>query len=159
MTDLKASDAVWLATALLQKEQPDAEFAVPQIVDYVERKHLTTKPRQTIYLHANQHCVANRAPNNARLRMLIETPSGKRRLFHRGDPFHPARANARKLPAPDALPPQFREILDWYRDWDEKHADGGGKFDRLLQLVGSGKHLWADQHADEYVRSLRDDWE
>jgi len=29
--------------------------------------------------------------------------------------------------------------------------------DPLLALRGSGKHLWADEHADEYVRRLRED--
>jgi hypothetical protein len=28
----------------------------------------------------------------------------------------------------------------------------------LLALRGSGKHLWADEHADEYVRRLREGW-
>jgi hypothetical protein len=27
----------------------------------------------------------------------------------------------------------------------------------LLALRGSGKELWADEHADEYVRRLRED--
>jgi hypothetical protein len=31
--------------------------------------------------------------------------------------------------------------------------------DPLLQLVGSGKDLWADEHADEYVRRLREGWD
>jgi|GEM_PF-3235366 len=31
--------------------------------------------------------------------------------------------------------------------------------DPLLQLCGSGKDLWADEHADEYVRRLRQDWD
>jgi hypothetical protein len=29
----------------------------------------------------------------------------------------------------------------------------------LLSLRGSGKKLWADEHADEYVRRLREGWE
>lgn len=28
----------------------------------------------------------------------------------------------------------------------------------LLALCGSGKQLWRDEHADEYVRRLREDW-
>jgi hypothetical protein len=28
--------------------------------------------------------------------------------------------------------------------------------DPLLALRGSGNHLWADEHADEYVNRLRD---
>jgi hypothetical protein len=31
--------------------------------------------------------------------------------------------------------------------------------DPLLQLCGSGKDLWADEHADDYVRRLREDWD
>jgi hypothetical protein len=31
--------------------------------------------------------------------------------------------------------------------------------DPLLQLVGSGKHLWADEHPDEYVHRLRESWD
>jgi hypothetical protein len=27
--------------------------------------------------------------------------------------------------------------------------------DPLLRLIGSGKHIWADEHADEYVEILR----
>jgi hypothetical protein len=30
--------------------------------------------------------------------------------------------------------------------------------DPLLRLIGSGKDLWADEHADEYVRRLREGW-
>jgi hypothetical protein len=31
--------------------------------------------------------------------------------------------------------------------------------DPLLALRGSGKEIWADEHADEYVRRLRDGWD
>ena len=31
--------------------------------------------------------------------------------------------------------------------------------DPLLQLIGSGKDLWADEHADDYVRRLREGWD
>ncbi len=27
--------------------------------------------------------------------------------------------------------------------------------DPLIRLIGSGKHIWADEHADEYVENLR----
>jgi hypothetical protein len=30
--------------------------------------------------------------------------------------------------------------------------------DPLLALTGSGKDVWADERADEYVRRLRLDW-
>jgi len=31
--------------------------------------------------------------------------------------------------------------------------------DPLLALFGSGKDLWADEHADEYVRRIRQGWD
>jgi hypothetical protein len=31
--------------------------------------------------------------------------------------------------------------------------------DPLLRLRGSGKNLWADEHADEYIRRLREGWD
>ncbi len=31
--------------------------------------------------------------------------------------------------------------------------------DPLLSLRGSGRELWRDEHADEYVRRLRDGWD
>lgn len=33
------------------------------------------------------------------------------------------------------------------------------KSDPLLALVGSGRDLWANEHADEYVDRLREGWE
>lgn len=31
--------------------------------------------------------------------------------------------------------------------------------DPLLALIGTGKHLWADEHADDYVNRLRENWD
>jgi hypothetical protein len=31
--------------------------------------------------------------------------------------------------------------------------------DMLLYLVASGRHVWAEESADEYVRRLREGWE
>ena len=31
--------------------------------------------------------------------------------------------------------------------------------DPLLALRGSGKDVWSDEHADEYVQRLRENWE
>jgi hypothetical protein len=36
---------------------------------------------------------------------------------------------------------------------------GGWETDPLLDLAGSGKDLWADEHAYEYVNRLRAGWE
>jgi hypothetical protein len=31
--------------------------------------------------------------------------------------------------------------------------------DALLALWGSGKQIWADEHADDYIRRLREGWD
>jgi hypothetical protein len=49
--------------------------------------------------------------------------------------------------------------LNWYRDWSNASAISSAETDPLLALAGSGKDLWADEHADEYVRHLREGWE
>jgi hypothetical protein len=158
--DLSAADAVWVATAELQRDHPDqGEFAVNEIVNKVQAERLTTRQPMTIYLHVSQHCVANRPPNKVRLRMLIETPGGKRRLFHDGDSYHPLREKARVAPKPDVLPPEFRPLLHWYDEWNRTHALPVDEADPLLALVGTGKAIWADEHADEYVNRLREGWE
>jgi len=38
-------------------------------------------------------------------------------------------------------------------------AEEANENDPLLALRGSGKELWADEHADEYVRRLREGWD
>jgi hypothetical protein len=39
---------------------------------------------------------------------------------------------------------------------DQNQPNG---FNPLLALQGSGRHIWADEHADEYVNRLREEWE
>ncbi len=44
------------------------------------------------------------------------------------------------------------------RQHKEQVSRRAQKQDPLLSLCGSGKQLWADEHADEYVQRLREDW-
>ena len=153
--DLSAADAVWVATALLHHDHPRKKgFSVQEIVHRVEIEHLSSRQPMTIYQHANQHCVANRPPNNARLCMLMETPDGLRRLYRRGDPTDPQRVGARHLPDPASLPEEHRRLLDWYTAWENKNA-GDVSSDPLLALAGT----WTFGDADAYVRELREGWE
>jgi hypothetical protein len=91
--------------------------------------------------------------------MLVETSEGRRRLFRRGDAYHPARADSKISPDPRDMPSGYADLLDWYRDWSIAASRKLIETDPLLQARGSGKHLWADEHADEYVRRLREGWE
>ena len=160
LSNVKVADEVWVATALLHREQPQAaDFSIEEIVDRARREGLHEPLRPGVYVHVVLHCVANRAPNPGRYRMLFESAEGRRRLFHTGDPFHPDREESKITPSGEELPEGYRELLDWYRDWNRNRAQDVAKNDPLLSLRGSGKHIWADEHADEYVRRLREGWE
>lgn len=158
--DVKVADEVWIVTALLHREQPSAtDFAIDDIVKRAEREKITRKLRPGIYQHVVQHCVANRPPNSGRYRMLFETAPGRRRLFRNGDSYDPAREGAKTVPLREDLPSEYASLLDWYRDWSHDSLEDRIKNDPLLALVGDGKELWADEHADEYVRRIREGWE
>jgi hypothetical protein len=159
-TVLKVADEVWIAAALLHRENPEApDFAVEEIVRRAEREGLHKPLRRGVYVHVIQHCVANRPPNPARYRMLYETGPGRRRLFRKGDSYHADREGAKITPQREDLPYGYTALLSWYRDWSLVATGNASREDPLLSLRGSGKHLWADEHADDYVRRLREGWE
>jgi hypothetical protein len=159
-TALKVADEVWIATALLHREHLEAaDFTVEEIVQRAAREGLHKPLRRGVYVHVIQHCVANRPPNPGRYRMLFETGSGRRRLFRKGDSYHPDRERAKITPEREDLPYGYNGLLGWYRDWSAAATGNASKEDPLLSLCGSGKHLWADEHADDYVRRLREGWE
>lgn len=157
---VKVADEVWIATALLHRENPiQPDFSVEEILERAVREQVAGPIRPGVYVHVIQHCVANRAPNPARYRMLFETQSGRRRLFRKGDAYHPAREGSKMIPKPQEMPSGYSDLLSWYRDWSSAAAIASPGTDPLLALAGSGKALWADEHADEYIRRLREGWE
>jgi hypothetical protein len=159
-TELKVADEVWIATALLHREHPESpDFTVEEIVKRAKQEGLHKPFRPGVYVHAVQHCVANRPPNPGRYRMLLETRPGHRRLFRDGDPYHPQREGTKITPVRENLPNEYSGLLNWFRDWSTQASGNATRNDPLLALRGSGKHLWADEHADEYVRRLRKGWE
>jgi hypothetical protein len=98
--------------------------------------------------------------------MLYETaPGGNLRLFRPGDFTYATRYQKRKpskiVPKREEIPQQYWPLLDWYETWSkEAHAPGAPinwEDDPLIRLIGSGKHIWADEHADEYVNRLREE--
>ena len=159
-TSVKVADEAWIITALMHREQPRRpDFAIDEILRRAKDENVAGKLRPGFYAHVVQHCVANRAPNSGRYRMLFETAPGRRRLFRSGDSYDPAREGAKTVPRKEEIPPEYADLLDWYRDWDHSSTEDRIKIDPLLALYGSGKDLWADQHADEYIRRLREGWE
>jgi hypothetical protein len=157
---VKVADEVWIAVALLHRERPaESDFSIEEIIARVRREALSGEMRPGVYVHAVQHCVANRPPNPARYRMLVETGPGRRRLFRQGDSYHPAREGSKIVPSLDDLPHRYAGLLKWYEHWSATMGKQLEQADPLLALRGSGKRVWADEHADEYVRRLREGWE
>ncbi|HLK33005.1 MAG TPA: hypothetical protein VKT29_07935 [Terriglobales bacterium] len=160
-SEIKVADEVWLAAALLHREHPEhPDFAVEEIVARARQEGVTGEAiRPGVYVHVVQHCVANRRPNPGRYRMLFETAPGRRRLYRPGDAYDPEREGGKMTPVAEDLPSAYRGLLDWYRDWCSAAATRSRKSDPLLALRGSGSALWQDEHADDYVRRLREGWE
>jgi hypothetical protein len=160
---IKVADEVWLATVMLQQRHPEQpDFSVEEIVQFARtsRELRFLGPlRSGFYVHVVQHCVANRPPNPGRYRMLYETAPGRRRLFRAGDSYDPAREGAKTIPNREDIPREYAGLLDWYRGWDRESVTDRVKNDPLLALYGSGKDLWADEHADAYIQRLREGWE
>jgi hypothetical protein len=157
---LKVADEVWVATALLHREragQPD--FTIEEIMQRAAEESGKEPLRPGVYVHIVQHCVANRPPNPGRYRMLIETAPGRRRLYRPGDSYDAQRDGSKTTPESEDVPEKYQSLLDWYFDWAQDNAEERIKKDPLLALCGSGKQLWADEGADEYVRRLREGWE
>jgi hypothetical protein len=157
---LRVADEVWIATAFLHREHPTRQdFSIDEIMERISKETGGGTPRPGVRVHINQHCVANRPPNPGRYRMLFETAPGRRRLFRSGDSYDTGREGAKTIPDRADLPSEYMVLLDWYQDWNRDRAEDRIKSDPLLALRGSGKELWADEHADEYVRRLREGWQ
>jgi hypothetical protein len=158
-TSVTVADAVWLATAILQRASgPDSTFPPEQIVMVAVASGLSKGQQSSIRLHVSQHCVANRKAQPNRLRYLFATDEGHRRLWRKGDPWDITRDGAATHPAWEKLPTRFAEVQQWYEEeWSGSESEAKG--DPLLALIGSGRHIWADEHADEYVDNLRRNWD
>lgn len=172
---VRIADGVWIATALLHREHPErpdfteSEIQARFLAEGLPRgQHSNSLPA-----HISSHCVANSPRSRKRsdpgrlqggaYRILYETRSGFRRLFRPGDDVHPDRVQVRRqskaVPRREEIPPAYHELLDWYAEWiqgsNHPMANVSIEDDPLLRLRGSGRHIWADEHADEYVENLR----
>ena len=163
--DLLLADKIWLAVAMLHREFPDRQdFSKDEI-----RKRLADSgldaglKRSSIHAHLKEHMVANVPPSSTRYRMLYETRPGYLRLFRPDDPVHQLRQTGKltkHMPEREKVSREYYPLLDWYDDWIGKQPPLGvvnWEDDPLIRLIGSGKHIWADEHADEYVERLREE--
>lgn len=158
--EIKVADEVFIATALLQRENPDrADFTIGEIVERVAREHLTAAIRPGVRIHASQQCVANRQPNPGRYRMLYATGTGTRRLFMAGDEVYHGRTG-KIFPSQNEVPSKYRELIDWAKArYDAQTPEKRKKFTGLLALRGIGKKYATSETADEYVARLREGWD
>ena len=155
---IRVADEVWVATALLHKQHPDRDdFTVAEISRRAAAEANGAGPlRPGFVVHASQHCVASKAPNPGRYRMLIETERGRRRLFRPGDPYHPDRRGAKTVPRTEELPWGYRGLVEWYNSDYVGAATIPIPVDPILSLLDIGKSLRSTEAADTLVRRLRE---
>jgi len=157
---LKVADEVWIATALLHRENPKREdFSVSEIVARARRENISGELRPGVQVHAYLHCVANLPPKPGRYRMLYAPGKSTRRLFREGDDFHPERRSGKVTPRKEDIPSQYQMLLDWYQEKFVGKRKSVGRSDPILELRGLGKEIWVGEEADEYVSRLRGGWE
>jgi hypothetical protein len=163
------ADRIWIATALLHRQFPQRrDFTKDEIRRKLTEEGLHEGAKEgSINAHLKEHCVANVMPSSGKYRMLFETSPGNLRLFRSGDEAHWARIQPRKpsksIPKRDEIPPRYQPLLDWYESWNggsagstnppdssptAPSASARWQDDPLIRLIGSGKHIWADEHAD-----------
>ncbi len=159
-TAITVRTEVWTAAALLHREHPDrAAFSAAEIRDRVAQERLSPVLRPGVYVHAIQHCVANRVANPARYRLLYATSRSNRRLFRTGDTYDASREGGMTVSDLRDLPEGYRYLLDWYASEYDVVGDSSSRPDQLLALRGRGKRIWGGEDPDDYVRRLREGWQ
>jgi hypothetical protein len=175
LIDVSCAVEVFLATAMLHREQPArVDFTIQEIVSRAARENISGEVRSGVNVHASQHCVANKAPNPAKHKMLFATGKHTRRLLLPADPIHPGRTG-KIFPEPEDVPERYLPLLEWARarykrgDAAATHEAGTAKaqgeetpqrwLESLFDLEGLGKQHWRGVDPDEFVRQLREGWE
>ncbi len=150
-------DTIWLAAALLEKENPKAlGFSYETILNKVFALNHSLKPI-SVHAHLNAHCVASKKANSATLRILTENPDGTLRRFRPGDPYHPTRKGGRTQPKPHSLPAEYHSLLR-PEDTREEPSQFSVDDDPILALSGVGKEMWKKLGGGEaFIRALRED--
>lgn len=159
---VKVADAVFVGAALLHIENPArADFSLQELEERTVREHLWHGNLGSISAHISRHCVANAVPNGGAYAILFETRKSMRRLLLPGDPIDPARLKGKKWPAREALPPKYAHLVEWAQ---ERYESASKNVDlewlgSLTVARGLGRTMANGASADEYVKSLREDWQ
>lgn len=154
--EIRVADEVWIATALLHRERPEAEdFTLKEIEARLVAEDIAGEKRPGVMPHISGHCVANRPASTGRYRMLTETGRARRRLFRSTDAYDPSREGGKTMPERGDIPAKYHPLLEWYvRTWLRSIGE-----DPLLALASRHRHIWKSIDADAYVRGLRKGFE
>ncbi len=157
--EIKVADELFIAAALLQRENPDKEaFSAKELLERAEREGLTVDLRPGLAVHAYKHAVANVKPDPGKYKMLYKTEEGRLRLLHVGDEVHPERTG-KIWPEKEDVPARYHELIDWAQQQYRKEKPSSNRWlDGVRQMRGLGKKLWAGEDADSYVAKLREEW-
>lgn len=181
LVEVSCAVEVFIATALLHREQKGRlDFTIQEIVNRASRENITGEMRLGVNVHASQHCVANKAPNPAKHRMLFSTGKHTRRLLLPGDEVHPDRTG-KIFPEAGEVPERYLSLLEWAKErygaagfstsasrpvsagnsssLRQEPKSAGRWLESLFELEGLGKEHWKDVDPDEFVRQLREGWE
>jgi hypothetical protein len=160
--EILLADRIWIAVALLHRELPNREdFSKDEIRRKLQETDLATGTKPgSVSAHLKEHLIANVHTTSTKYIMMYETRPGFLRLFRPGDFVDQCRQSrpAKQVPRKEQLPLEYQSLLDWYETWSKQHPSPekpNWQDDPLIRLIGSGHHIWADEHADEYVENLR----
>lgn len=156
---LNVANEVWVAAALLHRENPSRSgFKRQEILARAGELHPGAPCRAGVQAHISGHCVATTKPSPNRHRMLHRNPDKSYRLFREGDPYHPGRQDGKTRPDREALPETYRYLVDWYESEYSPHRPRTLEEDPLMRLKGLGKDVWRSLGGgDAVIRWLRSD--
>jgi hypothetical protein len=154
------ADEVWVALVTLHQKHPQrASFSAKEILDQIKLEKAYPEVRAGVQAHIYLHNVANLDPNSARYRMSYKLEDGTYRLYRPGDAARPLR-KGKTAPRRAELPERYHPLLDWYEaEYCRGTQQQGRRTSWIDEIWGLGKEVWAGVDADEYVASLREDWE
>ncbi len=110
-------NAVWIATALLHKENPQRDaFQTKEIFNKVQELGLQGAADITLSIHISTHCVATSKANPDTHRKLTRLRNGWFRLYKKGDEYHPSREKGQEEPMPGNIPSEYQYLLEWYKN-------------------------------------------
>jgi len=111
------STAVWIATALLHKENPSRDaFQSKEIFNKVKQLKILRSSDATLKTHISHHCVANVIPSPNKDRKLLRIGNGWYSLWKDRDSYNGGRRSGESVPNINKLPKQFQHLFYWYEN-------------------------------------------